>query len=147
MEDRSTNEACRERFKSLQKDVENLKDIHGRELKEIKNHNKWQDEEYRNMNRYMQNISEAIVEMKTMNKNMQEILMQNSDKVKEIDEKIDNRIEATDIKIDALKDSLHNESLKSYFDVRSLIKQWIPILIILGLFQLVLSVVIDNISL
>lgn len=137
------NEACRERFKSLEKDIESLKDIHGRELKDIKAHNKWQDEEYRNMNRYMQNISEAIVEMKVLNQNMQQLLMQNAEKVKEIDDKIDSRIEATDIKIDALRDSFHDESLKSHFDIRSLIKQWIPILIVLGLIQAVITLIVN----
>ena len=126
-----------EKFKSLEKDIA----IHGRELKEVKTHNKWQDEEYRNMNRYMQNISEAIVEMKVMNKNMHQLLLHNSNKVDDIDKKIDNKIEATENKIESIKEIISSESLKHHFDLRLMFKQWIPPLILFGLLYLIINII------
>lgn len=92
------------------------------------------------MGKYMQNISEAIVEMKVMNKNMNELLVHNTKKVDEINDKIDKKIESTDRKIDDVKESFVKETMKHHYDMRTLLKQWIPPLLLLGLYQLVISI-------
>lgn len=123
------HDGCHQRFKKLESDI-----------KELKLHNKWQDEEYRSMNKYMQNISEAIVEMKVMNENTNKLLINNAEKVEAINDKIDRKIETTDRKIDNVKESFVKETMKHHYDLRLLIKQWLPPLILLGLYQLIINI-------
>lgn len=137
--DGERNEACKEKFNSLQKDIDSVKDLYGREIKEIKTHNKWQDNETRSMNKFMATISEAIVEMKVLNENMQKLLIQNSEKIQSIDDKIEKKIEKTDKRIDTVREEIKSQALESHLKILPMIKGVLPNLIVLGILFLLMT--------
>lgn len=122
-----------EKINSLRAEIANIKYSHDKDIREIKEKSKEQDQDAKKMIRIMSTISESIVEMKVLNDNMQKLLVQNSNKIESIDRKIEDKIERTDKRINTVKKEIQDRALEGHLKILPMIRDNLPNLIFLGI--------------
>lgn len=121
-----------ENKKSFDKDslyMEKFENIE-EDIRDIKRHNEKRDVEIKSLDKYMSKISEAIVEIRIITQQTNELLMMNNKKLQETETKI----EDTNKKFDNFKNRVYQKELNRRFDWDKMMRERvIPFLLFVGL--------------
>ena len=110
------------------------------DIRDIKRYNEIRDVELKTLDKYMSKISEAIVEIRVITQQTNELLIMNNKKLEETEGKI----EDTNKKFDNFRNNVYQSELSRRFDWQAMVvDKIIPFLLFIGLIGSVVLVVIN----